>query len=153
MLKPDMRKKLEQELGINTDEIERQLCNAANPLGDAQDASGEPESGVPQSGTSSDLESGQDTDFQGGFNANGNTDSTQDELTNRHNGDDLGDSDSGFGLNGKEACWTPKKFWNFVDYMLRQLHASVWRNAAPTDDVDKLIGEYVLPLIFTPPCM
>ena len=97
------------------------------------------------------MESGQDTDFQGGFNADGDTNGAQDESTDRHDGDDLDDSDSGFGLDGKEACWTPKKFWNFVDYMLRQLCASVWKNAAPTDDVDKLIGEYVSPLVSTPP--
>ena len=38
-----------------------------------------------------------------------------------------------------------------MDYMLRQLRASVWKNAAPTDDVNKLIGEYVSPLVSTPP--
>ncbi|KAI5994446.1 hypothetical protein EDD15DRAFT_2366574 [Pisolithus albus] len=135
MLKPDMRRKIQQELNIDIEEIERRMQQ-----GDEADA----EVGA------SDLVSRTEGSISGPDPCDGtgvdeiDTDGALDTEDPTDGIDDLDDDDSGFGLDGKRTRFNGQKFWNYVDYMLNLLRDTARKSTTSNEDCEKEVGRIMV---------
>ncbi|KAI6017559.1 hypothetical protein BKA83DRAFT_10252 [Pisolithus microcarpus] len=136
MLKPDMRKKIQQELNIDIEQIEQQMQE-----GDEVDINTylDDPPAINTEGSTSVLDpcdsTGTDEDDADGIlDSEDPTDGV----------DDLDDDDSGFRLDGKRTRFNGQKFWNYVDYMLNLLRDMAHKSTTSNEDYEKEVGRIMV---------
>ena len=136
MMKLDLRQKVECGLSIRLDQLE------GMPGTDGDDT--EPSVGSIGSGAN-DNHPG-DTEqlaSTGSVLDEGEQDEIEEPTSAKNKADELGEADSGFGLDGKPVCWTDKMFWNYVDYMLNVLRATAREDTTSQEEYETSVREYV----------
>ncbi|KAI5980742.1 hypothetical protein EDD15DRAFT_2380048 [Pisolithus albus] len=107
MLTADMQRKVERGLSINIKDMDGGVAEESTPEGASESARNDD--------SCADLDLTEDPGTSGGSDGDGDDilDVDDDDEI-----DELGEEDSGFGLEGKPARFCSSKFWNYVDYML-----------------------------------
>lgn len=145
-----MRAKIEKDLGINLRQMEQEL----NPFSGSSDATADNEIDPPaEDGNSSapaanepraDLDwnganDAHDSDQQHDTNADGNT-----NAEGPGDSDELDETDSGFGHDGKPVRFVSTKFWNYVDYMLNVLRETAHKTAPTKEMYEKEVHLHMI---------
>ncbi|KAI5995586.1 hypothetical protein EDD15DRAFT_2165086, partial [Pisolithus albus] len=135
MLKSDMRKKVEQDLNINIEEIEQQMQNSnEGGLDDRVDDVPAVTEETSNNGDTYDSTGVDEDNPDGTFDGEDPTDGV----------DDLDDDDSGFGLDGKRTRFNSQKFWNYVDYMLTLLRDTARKTTTSNEDYEREVGRVMV---------
>ncbi|KAI5983040.1 hypothetical protein EDD15DRAFT_2179688, partial [Pisolithus albus] len=138
MLKMDMRKKLERESSID---IQDMVDRASTEEGTSA-ASGNAalESTTYGDEASSDLirDGAANSGSADGERAVDDTDIDAEGIPDIEDVDDeLGEEDSGFGLEGKPVLFNSTRFWNYVDYMLKLLREMARKDTSTKEEFEK----------------
>jgi hypothetical protein len=80
-----------------------------------------------------------DSDQQHDINADGNT-----NAEGPGDGDELDETDSGFGLDGKPVRFVSTKFWNYVDYMLNVLRETAHKTTPTKEMYEKEVHLHMI---------
>ncbi|KAI5995505.1 hypothetical protein EDD15DRAFT_2365686 [Pisolithus albus] len=132
MLKADMQRKLERELDINFNDMEKGFAEEGTSDGALESTCNNDPRVDPNS-----------TEEQG---ASGDADAEREgtpDVEDINDGiDDLGEEDSGFGLEGKPVRFCSSKFWNYVDYMLDVLRDTARQDTSTKEEFEKGITRF-----------
>lgn len=149
MLKSDMRAKIEQDLGIDIQAMERQRSGsdavtdgvAVNPAANNSGSTPTTNASGPAASMDFNWDSLNDEDGVGDLDGNEVADA---EAPSDGNVDELDVSDSGFGLNGKPVRFNSSKFWNYADYMLGVVRETAHKTAATKELYDMELHRYMM---------
>lgn len=136
MLKADMQRKLERELGSSIRGMaeggltEESITTSQEGTPENARGGGSSSEAVRDGAVGpSSMDEGGDVDIDA--DAEGIPDESVDGI------DDLGEEDSGFGLEGKPVRFNGSKFWNYVDYMLDILRETARKDSSTKEEYEK----------------
>jgi hypothetical protein len=138
MLKADLQRKLERELGVSLKDMAAKGLTegsiTATELTPGSASNGESSSEAVKNGAAGptglmDEEEDADADAEG----------IPDE--NVDGVDDLSEEDSGFRLEGQPVRFNSGKFWNYVDYMLDVLRETARKESNTKEEYEKGVAK------------
>ncbi|KAG6369423.1 hypothetical protein JVT61DRAFT_14907 [Boletus reticuloceps] len=143
MLKADLQRKLERELGISLKDMVENLKGliegsiTTTEVAPGSASNGESSSGAIRNGAAdpgSMDDEGEDSDVD----AEGIPEENVDGI------DDLSEEDSGFGLEGQPVRFNSGKFWNYVDYMLNVLRETARKESSTKEEYEKGVANIMM---------